>query len=233
MVTIPQVDLPREELITGKRMVIYTANAKGEFPNTFAKTFIPSSIPLENQWFVGYAINIIDGFNMFEIPDEIGAGLQSFNIINGSFKAYDQYNVANPDLEKLEIIMSQEDIDNQIASKMFLIEYELMRVFDKQLKLIYSTYGTEADTWTIQLTEAKAYINDNAAEVPFITNLASIRGLVLLDLANRIIAKAELFSLASSTLVGQKQLFSDRAKACLTNEELNIVLADIDAIDTI
>lgn len=233
MVTIPLIDVPRTDLITGKRLVIYTANEKGEFPNTFAKTFIPSSIPLENKWYVGYAIDIIGGFNMFEIPDIIGSGLQSYNIINGSFKAYNQYNILNPDSEKLEIVMSAEDITNQIASKKFLIDYELMRVYDKQLKLMYSTYGIEADTWTIQLTEAKAYIADINADVPFLTNLANIRGINLLELANLVMTKADQFSTYSSTLIGQKQLFADRAKACLTNEELNIVLADIDAIDTI
>lgn len=233
MVIIPQIDLPREELITGKRMVIYTANEKGEFPNTFDKTFIPSSISLENQWFIGYTINIIDGFNMFEIPDIIGIGLQSYNIINGSIKAYNQYNIANPNLEKLEIVMSEEDIVNQIRSKKFLIEYELMRVYNKKLKLLYGNYGVEADTWNLQLTEANAYIADNNSVVPFITNLANIRGIDLLELANLIVAKALEFSIASSTLIGQKQLFLDRAKACSTNEELNVVLSDIDEIDNI
>ncbi len=227
MTIIPEVDAPIADSITGKKVVIYTASNKGEFPNSFMKTFIPSSIPLANDWYVGYTPLIIDGFNMVEISDIIVKGLQSYNIVNGSSKRYDQYNVANPNNEKLEIIMSEEDITNQIASKKFLINFELTRVYDIKIKSLYVEYGSEADSWNIQLEEAKAFTIDNQASVPFIVNLATIREIPLTELVTLILAKADVFSLAMSTLIGNKQKFADKVKASLTDLELINIITEI------
>jgi len=227
MTNIPEVDLPIEEQIVGKLVVIYTANSRGEFPHSFTKSFIPSSIPLANDWFVGYAPYIIDGFNMVEIPDIIAKGLQSYNIINGSFKRYDQYNRANENNEKLEIIMSSEDIKNQLVSKKFLINYELRRVYDMKIKKLYVEYGNEVDTWNIQLEEAKAFTANNNTPTPFIANLATIRGIELSTLVTTILTKAEAFSIAMSTLIGTKQKFSDNVKVSTTDLELINIINEI------
>jgi len=230
MTTIPEVDLPIKDLIEGKKVVVYTANNKGEFPNTFMKTFIPSSIPLETEWFVGYTPIIIDGFNMIEISDIIAKGLQSFNIVNHSFKRYNQYNEANMDNEKLEIIMSDEDIKNQIESKKVIINFELTRVYDKKIKELYVDYGREADTWTTQLYEAKLFKSDSNASVPFIENIATIRGITVDVLATKILEKSIKFTQEISTLIGTKQKFSDRVKTSNTNEELNDILSEINNV---
>ena len=227
MTTIPEVDLPIKDLIEGKKIVIYTASNKGEFPNTFMKTFIPSSITLNGTWYVGYTPMIIEGFNMIEIPDIIAKGLQSFNIVNHSFKRYNQYNEANKDNEKLEIIMSDEDIKNQIASKKVIINFELIRVYDKKIKELYIDYGREADTWITQLDEAKLFKSDSNASVPFIENLAKIREITVDELATKIIEKVASFNLTMSTMIGTKQKFSDKVKKANTNEELNDILNEI------
>ncbi len=154
MTNIPEVDLPITESIIGKTVVIYTANNKGEFPNSFTKAFIPSSISLSNDWYVGYTPHIIDGFNMVEIPDIIAKGLQSYNVINGVTKKYDMYTVLNDGGKKLLIDMNAEELLNQLNSKKFLINFELTRIYDIKIKSLYIAYGSETDTWGIQLEEA-------------------------------------------------------------------------------
>jgi len=227
MKEIPAVDLPITDLIEGKKVVIYTANNKGEFPNTFMKTFIPSSIPIDAEWFVGYTPIIIDGFNMLEIPDDIAKGLQSFNIINHSMKRYNQYNQMNENNEKLEIIMSDEDVAKQIEAKKYLLQYELVRLYDIKIKDLYTSYGLEKDTWAIQLEEAQSFKKDNMVDTPFLTNIAAIRKVSIETLVNKILSKSDEYKRNISTLIGNKQLFTDRIKSATTNEELNIIFDEI------
>lgn len=227
MTNIPEVDLPITELIIGKIVVIYTANNKGEFPNSFTKAFIPSSISLSNDWYVGYTPHIIDGFNMVEIPDIIAKGLQSYNVINGVTKKYDMYTVLNDGGKKLLIDMNAEELLNQLNSKKFLINSELTRIYDIKIKELYISYGRESDTWTTQLSEAKEFTLDSTAIVPFIANMATIRGIELSDLVATILEKAKIFSLAISTLIGNKQLFSDRVSTSSTDLSLNTIITEI------
>jgi hypothetical protein len=227
MTTIPTIDLPISDKIIGKKVVIYTTNNKGEFPNSFMKVFIPSSIPIDMAWYVGYTPFIIDGFNMVEIPDIIAEGLQSFNIVNGSFKRYNQYNVANPNNDKLEIIMSESDLIKQLNAKKFLIQFELIRIYDNKIKELYTLYGSESDTWTTQLSEAKEYTKDQSAIIPFITNVASIRGIKVDDLVKTILQKAEVFTSTISTIIGNKQLFSDRVEAASNDSELISIINEL------
>ena len=227
MTTIPLIDLPITELIIGKKVVIYTANNKGEFPNSFTKAFIPSSIPLNNDWYVGYTPFIIDGFNMVEVSDIIAKGLQSFNIINGVTKKYNMFNILNENNEKIKIEMSPDDLLNQLNSKKFLIGFELTKLYDIKIKNLYIKYGSETDTWGIQLEEAKRFVENNQSSTPFISNMATIRGIELEVLAQSILEKAAIYSLEISTLIGNKYKFSDRVKTATLDSELVDIINDI------
>ena len=71
----------------------------------------------------------------------------------------------------------------------------------------------ERDTWAVQEREARAYMEDSSANVPFITQLASARNIGLTELAQRIITKADAYSTALATALGQKHKAEDEIGA--------------------
>lgn len=73
-------------------------------------------------------------------------------------------------------------------------------------------------TFDKQEAEARAYQADNAAPTPLLTALAAGRGISVDDLAGRVIAKADAFTVASGRLIGQRQRLEDALGACETVE---------------
>jgi len=226
LTTIPKIDNDLYDLVKDKKIVIYTPNKKGEMPNTFNKGVIPSSIPLNIRWFMGYTNIIMEDFNMFEISEDIAKGLQSFNIINGIYKRYDQYFVANPDNEKLQINMSDDDIVAQIASKKVLITYELSYIYNNKFNELYRYYGSESNTWNLQIEEAQKYLADTSSPIdntkyPILNTISTSRNIDIANVAQSIIDNNNAYIAAVGTLLGQKYSFKDKITSATTNEELN------------
>jgi hypothetical protein len=69
----------------------------------------------------------------------------------------------------------------------------------------------ERDTWVVQEKEAREWLADNTASVPFITTLAATRGIELSELVARIIAKADAYSVILATALGEKHKAEDNA----------------------
>ena len=65
--------------VEDKFLVIYTANKKGQMPNSFDKSVIPSSVPMNSRWYLGYTNKILEDFNMFKIY---------LSVMNESFTFY-------------------------------------------------------------------------------------------------------------------------------------------------
>ena len=63
----------------------------------------------------------------------------------------------------------------------------------------------ERDTFNVQEAEAIAYKADNEANVPMITAIAAARGVGVDVLADKILAKSDLFKTAVGTIMGAKQ----------------------------
>ena len=67
----------------------------------------------------------------------------------------------------------------------------------------------ERDTWTVQEREAREWLTDNNATVPFITILASTRGVELAELVDRIMLKADAYSQLLAQSLGEKHKAED------------------------
>jgi len=221
--TIPEIDYPIINKVKDKKIVIYTANNVGEFPHNFTKSFIPSSIPIKLDWYVGYTNIILEDFNMIEISLDIAKGLQTFNIINHSKKRYDQYNRPNPNNEKKEIIMTDDELYLQVKAKKFLIEKEIIRMFDKKIDNLYKQYGRESDSWDIQYSEAIEYKNGDM-DTPFIDILSSERNISKEILIEKIITKNKEFKQIFAKIIAEKQILEDRLKIMDTDILLNLFI---------
>lgn len=79
------------------------------------------------------------------------------------------------------------------------------------LAALTATYpDRELLTFDKQEAEARAYLSDpSSATTPILTAIAQGRGIPVDELAQKIIAKADAFALASGVLIGQRQWYED------------------------
>ena len=79
----------------------------------------------------------------------------------------------------------------------------------------------EMDTWEKQLSEAKEYKLDNQTNTPFIDGILSKRSLYSKnELVDKIISKADAYTIVLGKLIGEKQNKIDIIKGCNTIDEL-------------
>jgi len=97
-----------------------------------------------------------------------------------------------------------------------------------ELNALTVTYPQgEVSTFDKQETESVAFLADNTAATPLIDALAASREIDKTELANRVVAKAGLFSAASGAIIGKRQKLEDTLNAL---SEENNTIEDIAAI---
>lgn len=103
-----------------------------------------------------------------------------------------------------------EEVDNFI--KPYLLDKINKEYEDEVAKLTKGVPDTERSTWNKQEQEARLYLEDKNADVPFIKTLAENRGIPLDYLATKIIEKADSYSVALGELTGLRQKEEDSLK---------------------
>lgn len=87
------------------------------------------------------------------------------------------------------------------------------------LAALTATYPTaELLTFDRQEAEARSLLADTSSQAPFLTSLATARGISVTDLAHKVIVKADLFSAASAFAIGQRQRYEDLLEDAKTKE---------------
>lgn len=82
----------------------------------------------------------------------------------------------------------------------------------------------ELFTFERQEREARALLAGDSSDVAHITAIASGRGIPVEELARKIVAKAEAFSLASGLLIGQRQRYEDMLEGAQTKDDVAAIL---------
>lgn len=79
-------------------------------------------------------------------------------------------------------------------------------------------------TFDKQEQEARDWLADNFASTPFVDSLAAGRQMDKAELVNRIIAKADAFTIASGSLTGQRQRYEDMLDVAKTAEDVAAII---------
>ncbi len=129
--------------------------------------------------------------------------------------------------ENWEDIKNGLEVKEEIASFKELQEYKIKQINknyeDEVESLIKGIPLTERTTWSIQEEEARRYLQDNNAEIPFLYNLSINRGIDVAILAQKVIEKAKLYATALGRLTGKRQKLEDKILLCTTKEELEVI----------
>lgn len=105
---------------------------------------------------------------------------------------------------------------------------EINAAADRAIATLTATYpDREISTFDKQEAEARAYAADPTASTPLLSALAQARGISLPDLVERVLAKADVFAVASGSIIGQRQALEDRLDVCTTVEEVQSIAVNI------
>jgi len=87
---------------------------------------------------------------------------------------------------------------------------EINYAFEQSMNQLKSGYPQdEILTWSKQESEARAYLADNNAETPLLDGYVIVKSVTKTNLANAIIAKADMFATICGQLVGKRQYLED------------------------
>lgn len=104
---------------------------------------------------------------------------------------------------------------------------EINTAYNTATSSLVSTYpSTELLTFDKQESEARAWDADNSASTPLIDALVLGRGIDKAELVRRIIAKADVFAVATGYLTGQRQRYEDQLDAATTAEEVEAIVPE-------
>ena len=81
----------------------------------------------------------------------------------------------------------------------------------------------ERDSWASQAAEAQAWAADHDAPTPILAGIAQARGVPLVDLRAKALAKSNAYTALTASVAGQRQALEDQIRAA----------ADLAALDTI
>jgi len=116
----------------------------------------------------------------------------------------------NKDAKPKKMTKEQKERGLKLLKELKMVK--LRKLYEVKMNLLYKEYNIERSTWDKQIMEAKAYKEDNNAEVPFIKQLAETRGVELDVLVNKIIKKADEFSIALGKMLGEQHKYEDLIK---------------------
>ncbi|MEQ5768172.1 hypothetical protein NFH98_11250 [Halomonas sp. H33-56] len=96
--------------------------------------------------------------------------------------------------------------------------------YEAELASIRSEYPeSEQMTWDKQEREARAFLADSSTATPLLDAMATGRGMDKVELATRIIAKADAWMQASGLATGKRQALEDQVKAAETVEAVEAI----------
>lgn len=127
--------------------------------------------------------------------------------------------------ERFEQLVEPESVALTLEEAKAYKLQEINMACDTILGQLTNTYPEqETATFYKQEQEARAYIADPTSPTPLLSALAQGRGIELVDLVQRVLAKADAFAVASGSIIGQRQGFEDQLDRCTTVEEVAAIV---------
>lgn len=102
---------------------------------------------------------------------------------------------------------------------------ELNTMCDQMAAEVLQRYSSlDVSSWSQQVKEAEAIMEGSAVEPTLLKQLSGQRGINLMDLAEKVLVKAAIYSCVSGLILGKKQKLEDRLDVAATVEEVNSIV---------
>jgi hypothetical protein len=127
-------------------------------------------------------------------------------------------------------ILTDEEAVNTVLLFRIILNKKIEIKFDEKYKVAgFDTVFFESQTWQLQKTEAEMFKADSSAALTLLPILSAERGISIELLANKILAKAQEYTLFIAQLLGSMGVLKDKVKAASSLKDLRLVEAQIEA----
>lgn len=101
------------------------------------------------------------------------------------------------------------------------VRAEINAAYSNAINVIADQYpDTERDSWAKQEAEARAYLADNNAATPLLSAIATARGITVDDLAARVVANADAYTVTAGEIIGRRQARMDEIAAAVAANDI-------------
>jgi len=101
---------------------------------------------------------------------------------------------------------------------------EIAAAFASRIAALKAGYpADEIQSWFKQESEARAYAADANAPTPLLSAMAEARNIAVADLASRVIANADAYSVAAGALIGKRQKYEDMIAAAMDTDTVSVI----------
>lgn len=125
---------------------------------------------------------------------------------------------------------TQEEIDAKVRELKFIEAKakkldEINQAFESAMEAITAQYPEiEKLSWDKQEREARAYLADNTVATPLLDSIATARGVDKTELAQKIVKKADTYSLIAGSAIGKRQALEDKINSATSIDELEAIV---------
>jgi hypothetical protein len=118
---------------------------------------------------------------------------------------------------KVKYYLTDEDKQSAMQFAKHVMRYRLDEVYDKRIiQQRMNVSDLEYDSWAQQKSEAEAYIADNTASVPLLSQLATARGITVAEMAQKVVDAIAAYNVKIEELLSKKQAIETEIKACVS-----------------
>jgi hypothetical protein len=152
-------------------------------------------------------------------------GVMFFGEIRPVAKLYEAGSSQYP-ATKTPIAITQDIVDKIL----FIMKSFATEIIESEYERRYLTArgasDFEADTWTIQREEAKAFNANPNADTPFLDDLVELEGITKAELVTKILEEQAVYYKTISTMLVQMKGLIAKFNACITVWDINILYED-------
>lgn len=118
---------------------------------------------------------------------------------------------------KVKYYLTDEDKANAMQFAKHVMRLKLDEVYDKRIiQQRMNVSDLEYDSWAQQRSEAEAYLADNTASTPLLSQLATARGITVAEMAQKVVDAIAAYNLKIEELLAKKQAIETEIKSCTT-----------------
>lgn len=171
--------------------------------------------------------NGVGGFHKLTDEKRKEYGWYPCSVINEGYNSIFQNRFGTPpvfDPETETVTLEYIVQDRPVEQVKFDLINDINNNADQALKQLSAGYPErETISWSVQEREARSWLADNLALTPLVDAIAAARGVPKNILVDKIIEKADLFALASGTILGMRQAKEAQVEASSTIEDLKLI----------
>jgi hypothetical protein len=198
----------------------------------YAENFYIVNVPDINQ----IATSIVERYGIRLVPSYVENGINFYIATRDAARLFKTYSSASEpeffDEEfdaqrgiRIKRPMTDQEVSDRYNTIRWLRIQQVQEYYKQQFKnLLVNKTPQEQATWATQQAEAQAYTNDNTAETPILSMLATARGTDVATLVSQVLTAVTNYNTTIATIFSEQETYVKQLKDAVDDDIINVRL---------